>query len=187
MEFLHPQPKFCSNTLKMSNINCIKKLNKSCQQESVLLGVSGSPLGKTRKKTLSCWQLLFNFFPQLMFDIFKVLEQNLSCGCENSITYYRAGTPQRASHVICSELPGFYEGFYRFLTKKFSIQPLYNIIPFKSLCCKVNTVIFFIFLLPCITHRKMTKTTFFAFLKCLLLFYGKIMHPMKKSHRIFSS
>ena len=88
-----------------------------------------------------CWQLLFNFCPQLMFDIFKVLEQNLGCGCENSIRYWRACSPHRASHVICIKLPGF----YRFLTKNvFNITPK-HIIPFESLCFKVTSTIFFIF------------------------------------------
>ena len=83
----------------MLNINCEKKLNKSCQQEGVRLGVFSTELrcpysgkhimklGKTPKRTPSCWQLLFNFYPQLIFNIFKVLKQNLGCGCKNSIRY----------------------------------------------------------------------------------------------------
>ena len=60
MEFSHPQPKFCSNTLKMLNINCEKKLNESCQQESSRLGVF--PSGESTntrflRSTLACWQL----------------------------------------------------------------------------------------------------------------------------------
>ena len=34
---------------------------------------------------------------------------------------------------------------------------------------------------------KWKNVSFFAFLKCLLLFYGKMIHPTKKScHRMFS-
>ena len=109
---------------------------------------TGSPLEKTPKPTLSCWQLLFNFFPQLMFDIIKVLEQNLGCGWENFIKYYRVCTPLHASHVICSELPGF----YRFLTKIFfniTSQPYYTIWKFVF----QGNHYFYIYF-PILTHRK---------------------------------
>ena len=86
---------------------------------------------ETRKRTAACCHLLFNFFPQLMFDIFKVLKQNLGCGCERTLSYQVANRRvPSAGNAYMSELV---RRSRKLLNEQFAVVNFHSTF-FPSLC-----------------------------------------------------